>query len=365
MKKNRRVILLSVLIVGMAVVFSCSKEVAPGESGLMAEKGERILKSLESCETCVNYWIDSKETFTLGTNLYLDVYNDATTVNYKLYRNSGATFGNLQYNGGSKISFDPGETNYVFSKSITDFEACKSVSVLFNKISGLGGAGGKLENVTNDYFLRELCTTTTLVADPAGEVCIGSQVILTANVIAGEVIIGGTLIIKDVDNVILASVSVTTSVHSLQYTYTTNSSGTDEFTAEYIPAAGYKESKSNKVSITGKDCGCKESFEYEKNLDGSYTFYYTPSEDLVNATIVFTFAQADRVSVYGLSDFSEYGQTLQKTMDFVKCQSVSWNVTLTPKFNIGSGNPNLWTDFKVNGSSKKNISGQTPNIIFP
>jgi hypothetical protein len=364
MKKNRLVILLFTLIAGMAVVFSCTKEVTPTESWALADKGERLLKSLESCETCVNYWIDSKEAFTLGTNLYLEVYNDATTVHYKLYRNAGATIGNIIIDNSNNIGLN-NATSYSFSKSITNFQVCNDVSVLFNKIAGLGGAGGKLENVTNDYYLHELCTNTNLIANPSGEVCTGSQVVLTANLTAGEVITGGTLVIKDAGNVIVASENVTTSVHSLQYIYTPNSTGAVEFTAEYIPAVGYKESKSASVTVTAKTCSCEESFEYEKNLDGSYTFYYTPSEDLPNANIEFTFAQAEKVSVSGLSDFTEHGQTRQKTMNLLKCQAVSWKVSLTPKFNIGSGNTNLWTDFKVNDTSKKNISEPTPTITFP
>ena len=113
---------------------------------------------------------------------------------------------------------------------------------------------------------------------------------------------------------------------------------------------------------------CDESFTYSDNHDGTYTFTYTPSEDLTNQQVVFTFAQSDRVAVTGdVAKWDNNGQTFQKTMNFVKCEPVSWIVGLSPKCSGHSGTSNLWTDFKlgpINGEvvSKKNAT--TPNITF-
>jgi len=107
---------------------------------------------------------------------------------------------------------------------------------------------------------------------------------------------------------------------------------------------------------------CKEQFSYEKNFDGSYTFSYTSPEDLANAKVVFNFAQAGRIIVSGLLGWTGKGQTRQKIMNLVKCHTYEWIVGLTPKCSGHSGSPNLWTDFKVNNLSKKNISEPTPNI---
>lgn len=105
--------------------------------------------------------------------------------------------------------------------------------------------------------------------------------------------------------------------------------------------------------------GCDESFTYTDNGNNSYTFTYTPSEDLNDQLVVFTFAQGTVVT--GLDEsWSTNGATRQKTMSFTKCEPVSWTVTLTPDCSGHSGKSNVWTDFKVNDVTKKHAG--TPNI---
>ena len=106
-------------------------------------------------------------------------------------------------------------------------------------------------------------------------------------------------------------------------------------------------------------CLCEESFNYDKNEDGSYTFIYVPAEDMPGAELVFTFAQS--VEVYGLTNDWEWkGQTMQTKMDLFACTSYSWDLTLIKKCGGNTPNNNVWTDFNVNDLSKKNAN--TPTI---
>lgn len=108
---------------------------------------------------------------------------------------------------------------------------------------------------------------------------------------------------------------------------------------------------------------CEESFTYIVNEDKSYTFTYTPAEDLTDQLVVFTFAQGSYVS--GLPvEFEQNGnngQTYSATLSFKECEPVSWTVNLTPNCSGNSGHSNVWTDFKVNDVSKK---GELDNIVL-
>lgn len=109
-------------------------------------------------------------------------------------------------------------------------------------------------------------------------------------------------------------------------------------------------------------CGCDESFSYEYQSDGVYTFTYIPAESMDDALLVFTIPQSYYVS--GLEGWTRNGQTLQQTMDLVACEEYTWTITFTPDCDNTNGNPNrnVWTDFKVNGETKKN--NNTPNIVM-
>lgn len=105
---------------------------------------------------------------------------------------------------------------------------------------------------------------------------------------------------------------------------------------------------------------CEESFTYTDNGNNSYTFTYTPAEDMADQLVVFTFAQGTVVT--GLDEtWSTNGSTRQKTMSFTKCEPVSWTVTLQPDCAGHSGKSNVWTDFKVGEDSKK---GDLANIVI-
>lgn len=109
-------------------------------------------------------------------------------------------------------------------------------------------------------------------------------------------------------------------------------------------------------------CGdCEESYSYELNEDGSYTFTYIPEEDIDGAEVVFTFAQGTVVSGYEWVDWNGNSSTRTEIMNLEACETYTWTVSLVPDCS-GQGNSkgNVWTDFKVNGNSKKNED--TPNI---
>lgn len=102
---------------------------------------------------------------------------------------------------------------------------------------------------------------------------------------------------------------------------------------------------------------CEESFSYSANGGNSYTFSYTPAEDMTDASLVFTFAQS--VAVSGLDSWTTNGQTKQISMDLDACTTYEWTVELLRDCSGNSNNSNVWTDFNVNGNSKK---GELDNI---
>jgi len=117
------------------------------------------------------------------------------------------------------------------------------------------------------------------------------------------------------------------------------------------------------TTISVENCDdCDESFSYLDNDDETYTFTYIPGEDMESALVVFTFAQS--VAVTGFDEtWSNNGQTMQKEMDLVACAVYTWTVTMTKDCNGSTPNNNVWTDFKVDNISKKNLD--TPNIVYP
>lgn len=105
---------------------------------------------------------------------------------------------------------------------------------------------------------------------------------------------------------------------------------------------------------------CEESFAYVDNKDGTYTFTYTPEEDLTDVEVVFTFAQGSLTS--GLDEtWENNGQTYHKTMSFEKCVPVSWTVSLQADCNGKQKQSNVFTDFKIGDVSKK---GEEDKIIL-
>ncbi|SDL05524.1 hypothetical protein SAMN04488034_102127 [Salinimicrobium catena] len=112
------------------------------------------------------------------------------------------------------------------------------------------------------------------------------------------------------------------------------------------------------LMVTVENCGCEESFNYEGAGD-TYTFIYTPAEDMEDAHLTFTFAQS--VSVEGFSEnWTWHGQTMQSNVELEACVPLTWKLTLQKKCDGSTPNNNVWTDFKVNDVSKK---GDLSNIV--
>ncbi len=258
---KRKILLFSTLtlIIAGGIFWSCQKDETPSGS----DEG-LILKSATNCNECVTNWIDSKETETIGTNLYVDKWNDNLNAYFRIYRLAGATIGNVTFDNGSNIGFSPAVTEYLITKPVTVI-ACTKISTLFNRIGGVGGAGGTLENITVDYYLRELCI------------------------------------------------------------------------------------------------GCDEDFSYVDNMDGTITFTYLPAES-GNKFVEFTFPQA--IVTDAPAGFTQpgNGNVRQKYVDFVACTSVSWTFDFSANC-TGTGQTlaNVFTDFKVDGVSKKS---DVSNIQF-
>ncbi|MBK5191868.1 MAG: membrane lipoprotein lipid attachment site-containing protein [Flavobacteriaceae bacterium] len=109
------------------------------------------------------------------------------------------------------------------------------------------------------------------------------------------------------------------------------------------------------VTLNIVECpDCDESFSYTANGGNSYTFFYTPAEDMANASLVFTFAQSVVASGYDWPDWNGSSSTRTETMDLDACTTYEWEVELSKDCSGSSPNSNVWTDFKVDGVSKKN-----------
>jgi len=113
---------------------------------------------------------------------------------------------------------------------------------------------------------------------------------------------------------------------------------------------------------------CEESFSYTDNQNGTVTFHYTPAEDMIDVPVVFTFPQVEFItflSGYEYDSFIRPGngnaQNMQAVLSFEACSEYSWTVQLVD-CTASNATANGWTDFKVDGISKKNED--TPNFTY-
>ena len=114
---------------------------------------------------------------------------------------------------------------------------------------------------------------------------------------------------------------------------------------------------------------CDESFSYDKNEDGSYTFKYISNEDLQDAEVKFTCPHISGFDAlddktYEVNPGNSHGSPTVLTWkgDIAACSEVTFTLSFDADCEqASSGKANLFTDFKVNGVSKK---GDNENIVF-
>ncbi len=143
-----------------------------------------------------------------------------------------------------------------------------------------------------------------------------------------------------------------------------------------IPFSILQEGLSNPIEFSGSyaligicDDICDESFSYEDNLDGSYTFTYISAEDLDSAEIKFTsphivsFVALDG-KTYTVNPGNGNGSptVLTWTGTIEACTAITFTLDFEADCDQNNGGfANIFTDFKVNGVSKK---GENPSIKF-
>lgn len=114
---------------------------------------------------------------------------------------------------------------------------------------------------------------------------------------------------------------------------------------------------------------CEDSFNYEKNVDGSYTFTYISAEDVTNAEVKFT---CPHITDFTALDGKEYtinpgkGNGSPTVLTWTGNLEACEEITFTILFDADCEQNNadfaiLFADFKVNEVSKK---GEKENIKF-
>lgn len=143
-----------------------------------------------------------------------------------------------------------------------------------------------------------------------------------------------------------------------------------------IPFSVLQEGLSTPINFNGSyalvgicNVSCDESFSYDVNEDGSYTFTYISAEDLDTAEIKFTcphivsFEALDG-KTYNVNPGNGNGSptvlTWRGTIE--ACTAITFTLDFEADCDQNNGGfANLFTDFKVNGVSKK---GENPSIKF-
>jgi hypothetical protein len=297
--------------------------------------------------------------------LNVEVWNTTTTIEYRfVLSSSNANGNNLQYyDEGTATWISVGQltvgTPFVVSRPLpTGWVAGQVITEQWRQTGG----GNPLDAGDVSYALIGICTTTSLSSGTTQPICEDIPFSLTATVsTSAETLTGGFIQILNSSNVVVASEAVTSTVRTVTYNVPTGTAGDYTYSARYVrsePSFRYQGSISATTStIEVIECGgCDESFGYE--IDGDQvTFTYTPEDDFPGANLAFTFPQS-ALNGDPLQGWSYNGQTMQRTMDLKACETYTWIVTLTCK---PLNNPqNKWTDFTVNGESKK---GYTPGNI--
>lgn len=367
MRKSHAFSVLAAGIALTAMIFACQKaEVQDQEPGL------KLKDAYTDCHVqCVSpgggiyYEVTATKSYQSGGSVTVVTYNTENQIVYKI-TSSEHDLRKIVFNGETTAVYEsntPASEPFYIKRPLGTWKACdvKTAYLEVRRVNSDGIGAGQYLKFETTYNLVPLCTVSTIEADKKSPVCIGEDVQLTGKVTAGTFDIrGGTLSIQELSGSewinIGTPVTVGASGNTVSYTYTTTD-GPRTFRTMFdgVDSNG-KVSQSGSVTVTTTTCddnpqtpACPEKFDYTRNADGTYTFTYKPPVEKSGANVVFTFAQGNVTK--GLDDWTPKGTTMQKTMDLKACEELSWTVTLACKENPGA--KNLWTDFTVNGVSKK------------
>ncbi len=174
--KKLNMLLMFTMMIAAGLLSSCQKDEAVNE----VNKVTGDLKVIDfNCDECVEAWTDTQVTYDAsyftpqGTsvpaleNVYLDVWNDETTVYYRVYRLDGATFNHLAVGMNNNLTViitdgDAPLTEYSWTTPLTEgWVACDVVgciAIIIGDLSKpLGGINHAHYNFCQEYLLRDIC----------------------------------------------------------------------------------------------------------------------------------------------------------------------------------------------------------------
>lgn len=163
MKKINMLLFFSIMIVTGGFLSSCQKDEVVNQDIKVSSE----LKVVDvNCEECVPTWMDTQITYDktffipqsnavpLVDGLYLDVYNDETTIYYRVY-NYVEPIDSVKIGDGPYIVFNPPVNEYSWSSALApDWQACDLVSL--DLIVGFFHKSGHV-NLSIDHPLRDVC----------------------------------------------------------------------------------------------------------------------------------------------------------------------------------------------------------------
>jgi hypothetical protein len=229
--KKLNMLLMFAMLITAGFLSSCQKDEAAKE----VNKVTGDLKVVFNCEECVETWADTKVTFGPSyftpqgsgvpalENVYLDVWNDETTVYYRVYRLDGATFNHLAVGVNNTLTTiitiaNAPLTEYSWTTPLTEgWAACDEVgciAIIIGQLSKpLGGINHAHYNFCECYLLRDICegeeecTTETAWVDGTRYTAKGNWATYTpyvagstVNIYAGQHILIGTAEFSEVMN---------------------------------------------------------------------------------------------------------------------------------------------------------------------
>lgn len=169
MKRTKLLGIFAFLMMMGGILSSCQKD----ETLKQDNANSNELKVVEiDCNECLDDWAESLETYgpsyfvpqssniPAPTNIFLDVWQDATTIYYRIYVNGGYPIRFLRVDGNVIFSYtlqDPGVTEYSWSEPLpADWDACDLIRTNIT-VGGLFAHGIPYYDACIDYLLRDWC----------------------------------------------------------------------------------------------------------------------------------------------------------------------------------------------------------------